>query len=167
MNSSFCWLLIWPVLYTVWLLWIFEVRFQYWSGSRQTGYTGVWSGFWATRWEKLIGVWIQDLNITCSAFQRLLLHTFPMPTAMFMTISVQPHVELAVCWKIGLSNGMELSARLGTTLRLWLFKLVIKIGWLGDLMQCNLTKSSSPKQKKWSAIVTHSDMLVKCSQHRC
>jgi hypothetical protein len=38
-NSDFCWLLYDLFQHTVWLLWIFEVRFQHWSGFGQTCYT--------------------------------------------------------------------------------------------------------------------------------
>jgi hypothetical protein len=46
----------------------FEVRFQHWTDSGQTGYTGAWSDFWASRCVILAGVYIQHLKITCSAF---------------------------------------------------------------------------------------------------
>jgi hypothetical protein len=122
----------------VWSLWIFDVRFQYWSGSGQTGYKGASSGFWGTNWVKHAEVQIHDLKNTCSAFQRLLKHTFPMPTATVMAISVQPRAELVICWKIRLSNGLEVLAQLRTTTKLWLFSLVIELGWLGHLVKCKL-----------------------------
>jgi hypothetical protein len=50
--------------HTVWSLQIFEVRLQSWTYSGQTGYTGAWSGFWATRWVKLAVVRIQNLEVT-------------------------------------------------------------------------------------------------------
>jgi hypothetical protein len=42
--------------HTVWSLRIVEVRFQCWTDSGQTGYTGAWSGFGATRCAKHAGV---------------------------------------------------------------------------------------------------------------
>jgi hypothetical protein len=84
------------------------VRIQCWTDFWPDWYTGTWSGFWATRRVKLAGVSLQDLKITCSAFQHLLIHTFMMPTTTVMAISVQPRAELVVCWKIGLSNGWSL-----------------------------------------------------------
>jgi hypothetical protein len=47
----------------------------------QTGYTGAWPGFWATRCAKLAVVRIQNLEVTISAFQRLLKHTIPITAA--------------------------------------------------------------------------------------
>jgi hypothetical protein len=43
------------------------------------------------------------------------------------TCGVSVWLELAVCWKIRLSNGLELLAWLRTTVRIMTFKLVIKL----------------------------------------
>jgi hypothetical protein len=53
-----------------------------------------------------------------------------------MAISVQSRAELAVCWKIGLTNGLELGTIVGSD-KITTFKFVIKLGWLGNFMQRN------------------------------
>jgi hypothetical protein len=147
MNSTFCWLLIWPVL-TYGL-----IATNFWSQ------VSTLIRFWTHWLYRCLVRFLQHKMVeTCWGLNtRSEAHFLSFPTPTQTNISnthshSYGHFRTAACGvsgllKIRLSNGLEPLARLRTTVRLWLFKLVIKLGWLG-VTWCNATCPNRPHQNK-------------------